>query len=189
MQEEADLQEVWANLLANAADPRQDDAVLPSFPGILKELTSREVRLLNALYEKASEKLPSSVKPSDLERAIFNEDDLVAAFSKAGLARCSFFATGSYIERESRKDEIAADYRDLSLCMDAIKRQELIAEITSMRKKEDHVRGSSHGISYSLPRDTYWLDTSYSFTRLGVCFVTACRPPSRNEAPGNQTKE
>jgi hypothetical protein len=36
--EDPDMQAVWANLLANASDPRLINRVLPSFPGILKEL-------------------------------------------------------------------------------------------------------------------------------------------------------
>src|SRR5580658_7572781 len=40
------LQETWANLLANAADPRQANAVYPSFIIMAKELTAREAKLL-----------------------------------------------------------------------------------------------------------------------------------------------
>ena len=36
------LQERWAALLANAADPKRDGQVLPSFVEILKELTPDE---------------------------------------------------------------------------------------------------------------------------------------------------
>jgi hypothetical protein len=50
---DADIQETWANLLANAADPRREVTVEPSFPSILKELTSREVKFLSTLFEEA----------------------------------------------------------------------------------------------------------------------------------------
>ena len=62
LEEEAGLQTVWANLLANAADPRQEGKVLPSFPAILKELTSRDVKFLDMLYETTLEKFASSAE-------------------------------------------------------------------------------------------------------------------------------
>jgi hypothetical protein len=45
------LQDMWANLLANAADPRKDVEVLPSFSSILKELTPRDALGLNRFYD------------------------------------------------------------------------------------------------------------------------------------------
>jgi hypothetical protein len=53
LQDDEDLQEKWANLLANAADPRETNPVLPSFSLILKEFTSREARFLDALYKRS----------------------------------------------------------------------------------------------------------------------------------------
>jgi hypothetical protein len=59
VQEDTFLQEVWANLLANAADPRKLNEVAPSFPAILKELGPREVRLLDALGDVLQGKGPA----------------------------------------------------------------------------------------------------------------------------------
>jgi hypothetical protein len=50
LQDDDALQEKWAFLLANAADPRQDNSVSPAFAVILKELTGREAKFLDALY-------------------------------------------------------------------------------------------------------------------------------------------
>jgi hypothetical protein len=50
LQEDSTLQDTWANLLANAADPRNQNPVMPSFHAMLKELTSREVLFLEAIY-------------------------------------------------------------------------------------------------------------------------------------------
>jgi hypothetical protein len=43
------IQDMWANLLANAADSETRAPVRPMYVTILKDLTSREARLLNAL--------------------------------------------------------------------------------------------------------------------------------------------
>ncbi len=53
LQEESDLQGVWANLLANAADGRQIHRVEPSFVSMLRNLSSREVRFLESLCDGA----------------------------------------------------------------------------------------------------------------------------------------
>jgi hypothetical protein len=53
LQEEPDLQNVWANLLANAADGRQMTPVEPSFVAMLRNLSSREVRFLESICEGA----------------------------------------------------------------------------------------------------------------------------------------
>jgi hypothetical protein len=51
LQEDTDLQEVWANFLANAGDPRQVTRVEPSFVAMLRNLSSREVRFLESLCD------------------------------------------------------------------------------------------------------------------------------------------
>jgi hypothetical protein len=51
LEDDETLQDMWANLLANAADPGQSAAVLPSFPLILRELTPRDAVLLSNTYD------------------------------------------------------------------------------------------------------------------------------------------
>lgn len=55
LQEEPSMQEMWANLLANAAHPSQNEKVLPVFVSMLKELTSSDAILLTALHDRLSE--------------------------------------------------------------------------------------------------------------------------------------
>jgi hypothetical protein len=50
LEEEPAMQDVWANMLANAGDPRQINPVHAIFPELLKGLTSREVRFLQCLF-------------------------------------------------------------------------------------------------------------------------------------------
>jgi hypothetical protein len=71
LEDDLDLQGAWSNLLANAADPRKLVPVSAVFPIILKELSARDARFLNALYrdivEKAREKgkLASGLRRAD----------------------------------------------------------------------------------------------------------------------------
>jgi len=46
-----EMQSKWAALLANAANPKSKVSVKPSFPGILKELSPLEAKLLDQLFD------------------------------------------------------------------------------------------------------------------------------------------
>lgn len=54
LQEDPTLQDLWANLLANSSDPRNLVPITTSFPNILNELGSPEVRFLDHLYSIAT---------------------------------------------------------------------------------------------------------------------------------------
>ncbi len=71
LQEDPQLQDVWANLLANAVK----DQIEPSFARILRELTSREVRFIDYLYESVGQ----------VYNLQFEEDSLKKQYGLAGL--------------------------------------------------------------------------------------------------------
>jgi hypothetical protein len=52
MEDSADLQDKWASLLTNAADPRQIQKILPSFTSILSDLSPFEAAFLDVLYDR-----------------------------------------------------------------------------------------------------------------------------------------
>jgi hypothetical protein len=54
VQEDSELQDAWANLLANAADPLQRITVEPAFVRTLSMLSPREVKFLDDLFEDGS---------------------------------------------------------------------------------------------------------------------------------------
>jgi hypothetical protein len=49
LEDEAELQQRWAALLANAADPATAASVHPAYPAILRELSALEARILDAV--------------------------------------------------------------------------------------------------------------------------------------------
>jgi len=53
LEEEDDLSTKWAALLANAATPNSPLAIYPSFPHILSQLSPRDARVLDAIYDLA----------------------------------------------------------------------------------------------------------------------------------------
>jgi hypothetical protein len=156
LEEDPELQEVWANLLANAADPRAVHPMPPSFPNILKELSSREVKLLDVLFQMT---IGSSRG--------FNDKDLSEAFSNARLARFVWSEGMTYVDMGLRREDRDTDQRNLGMCMDTLRRHELVIENIEMGKNEE--------------RGEYRLDYSYNFSYLGTSFVNACRPPMLTE--------
>ncbi|MHB1680010.1 MAG: Abi-alpha family protein [bacterium] len=55
LEEEDKIQDKWAALLANAADPNNKYSVNPSFAEILKELSPLEVELLDTMFDKVNQ--------------------------------------------------------------------------------------------------------------------------------------
>lgn len=53
LEEEGDMSTKWAALLANAANPNSLVEIYPSFPHILSQLSPREARVLDAIYDLA----------------------------------------------------------------------------------------------------------------------------------------
>jgi Abortive infection alpha len=53
VEDDETVQERWAALLANAADPQFQANILPSFVEVLKQLTPEEARLLQHIYKVA----------------------------------------------------------------------------------------------------------------------------------------
>jgi hypothetical protein len=51
LEDDPTLQEKWAALLANAADPANRDWIRPLFVDILKQISPLEVKLLDGLFE------------------------------------------------------------------------------------------------------------------------------------------
>lgn len=51
IEENEDLQNLWANLLANAADSREQILVRTMFPDILRQISSEEARYLNEILD------------------------------------------------------------------------------------------------------------------------------------------
>jgi hypothetical protein len=60
LEDDGNMQEKWAALLANAADPKKSDDIHSSYIGILKQLTPIEAKILDdyySLYQEIEEKI------------------------------------------------------------------------------------------------------------------------------------
>jgi hypothetical protein len=106
LQEDSSLQDTWANLLANSADPRQINPVSPTFAGILKELTARDVRFIDAVYNEAL-KMRGTYQLNEVRLSI---DDLLNTYATAGLSRRENL---TMVTVQEAKDDITTFTADL----------------------------------------------------------------------------
>jgi hypothetical protein len=158
-EEEDTLQDIWANLLANAADPLKENNVYPSFPTILKEMTARDVKFLDGLFATALELGKGARGIFRIEDVKFHPQMLRAVYLRPGLAKRR--SRGDPTAR-ARIADMQVDARDMRLSMDTFNRHGVVVRV------------------YGLTDDKGDVGSLHSFTALGACFVQACRSPKKS---------
>jgi hypothetical protein len=163
LHDEPDIQERWANLLANAADPRQFNPVSASFVRVLQDLGHREVKFLDALYADAARGRPLR-EVSLPEDAPYSIDALREIYWNIGLSshRIAFVNVGMM---EKHGPEISHGQREFREMMDVLHRHNVI-EKTSALKGHSGFDGQSPTLTQL-----------FRLTALGSAFVQACQPP------------
>jgi hypothetical protein len=176
IEDDDSLQEKWASIIANAADPRQNNAVLASFTSILKDLSVRDVKFLDALYDE-SEKLGGQVQQKP-ERVALKGHDLARVYADAGLSRQPRLHSLTGGDWSAHADDLEADLREFAITLDNAMRLRII-------RHDD--APAPIGLSTILdqkvvPRQIdIKTDRRYYITELGASFIAACRPPKRVE--------
>jgi hypothetical protein len=127
LEEDPDMQSVWANLLANAADSRQGSPVLPSFPGILKDWISRDAKFLAVLYSSATEKVKRpNARSNNASYVQFSRNDLLGVYADAGLSREPKLTLLSEQYRADQKETLRRDYEEFELTLNVALRQNIL---------------------------------------------------------------
>lgn len=73
LEEDPSMQERWANLLANAADPSVTITMSPAYADILRQLTSEEAQLLDLILKELQRKALAA-KPTEVIRFVTYEE-------------------------------------------------------------------------------------------------------------------
>jgi len=149
------LQEHWANLLANAADPRGHSAVLPAFPFILRELNGDHARFAEALYDARSE---------------LDYEDALAGFDIQSLAGIYGRANGIGSDETEWKD---GQYHQFRIAVDQLIRAQVLGAVDNVYDANAQNGGSPEVHAYSTVR-------RYQTTPLGHAFLNAVRAPSKS---------
>lgn len=164
VEESDELQDRWANLLAHAADPGEAYAVSVSFPTILRELSARQVKFLDALYDHALH-LAEQRRERGAERISFTSLDFLSIFSDAGLFR--YTTRHQHLSSaEWDREDVQADRKERGPAIDMFLRHRIMEEVYDLSSKR-----------YEARPDAPELDSALQFTLLGAQFVAACREP------------
>jgi len=151
LEENPELQAAWANLIANAADPRYEDKVLPSFVVMLKELSPQGAVLLKILYEDASKRRPKRM----VEGTRYSLLQIQTLFDKAQRARQT--------SPPGLKQGGAAVITEVSIMIGVLKRMCILQDRSVQNLVNEAFREKFVG--------------QVSITTLGKAFFAACQPP------------
>lgn len=172
LQDSPTLREIWANMLANAADPRnRRPVVVASFVAILKDLEPPDVKFLQTLYMN-DEKLAAG----GIENAGYTRDNLLRIFAVAGLAAYPDLAALLARPNSAFSEEINADYRDLDFTI------EILLKHRILDRESEPVPVNADGVPVNLLQGQAIarVITQHLFrlSELGRCFVRACERPT-----------
>jgi hypothetical protein len=180
LQDDELLQTAWANLLANAADPREKCRVSSSFVNMLKDLDRRDAIFLNALYAD-DRKRAAGLGVDDLQLrdvAPYEHNDLLRIYAIAGLAQYPDLAALITGNKAFSKD-IMIDERALSFTLDVLQKHCIIdKELRPLPLQVDEMQ-----VRVPPAQDVMGIRTAELFylTELGRCFVAACESPRRDK--------
>lgn len=188
LEDDPTLQEKWAALLANAADPLKSDWVRLLYVEILKQLSPLEVKLLDELFDTVllafKDRCRMGLAESDLAPSpdiastivIGGGDALTFAYVKSGLSKhrieelLSYQSLGAYAKVG---DEMSA----LLTARDTLLRQRLLEIKKTVKLKPGSGRIDTKRRDPQV--NIEFQETEESFmTALGFAFVRACRPPT-----------
>jgi hypothetical protein len=156
VEDDDSMQERWANLLANAADPRDQTEVLPSFPTILKELTPRDAMFLSNFYDDFSS--PTSERHSFTNRGGYSETELSAFYPQKGFEPVA-------LDEETSPDRVPVGGY-LRLTLNTLERNGLVQKVYMSAAGREEPGDSLVPVIHD-----------YEITSLGEFFIRACRPP------------
>jgi Abortive infection alpha len=171
LEENEDLHDKWAALLANAASPKMAGWVRPSFGDTLKLMTPEVAHLLDAVYAQVSEQhsaiLPAddsgldyddgevaggTVSPALKQRSMTRVDlgtynKLFELFGRTGgtLSPPGSFVTSSSTPREIEQEE--ADWQSFAVIMDELTRFQMW-NIRTSANSGDHFYLSSYAAQF-----------------------------------------
>jgi|ERR1700682_322032 len=176
LEDEPDLQELWANLLANVANPNGSTRVSPAFALILKELRGTDAKFLEGLYTNSigivELQPPKGVVPRTLQDIQYSREELLKVYVKVGLSKTPHLVDISIEYYNENRTTVDADLDDFNLMMSFIKRYNILEEMTDIPPLD--VSGRS---SYSASKLAIEVNVAYFFSHFGDCFMRACRYP------------
>jgi hypothetical protein len=176
LEEEPELQKLWANLLSNAADPRHTNRVLPIFISMLNSLTTSDAKFLDALYDARNVKQKVAIAQSevDLLDVGISERQLQDIGCECGVIPP--YLTFSPSQASEKNQYFQDSKKALHRMVDTLRRNGIVKEATlplPVKISKSQIETGSY------EQETLDIDTEqeYTLTQLGIDFIRACRAP------------
>ena len=182
LQDDETLQGKWANLLTNASDPRQEKPIPVPFVSMLGELTAREVKFLDALFEAINAphgKSPLGIYP---DKGGYTEEQLFAVYGDAGLLRYLELGRQPYLRDMKRVTgektaDIEADTADFDQTIGILRRCGILS-VDSHPKPIRIAVGNPGAMLANIPSKVdIETEQVVNLTTLGWSFIEKCREP------------
>jgi hypothetical protein len=141
LEENDELQDIWANLLAHVTDPRELITVSPIFPYILRDFGSKEVKFLDALYEDALKNAEDHPIFKDVSRMEYKLPYLMELYRKLGFSNAPNLGSPDF--QQQQHPDFQRDRNAFFFMLDVIRRHDVIREVLMPRETDelDHPEG------------------------------------------------
>jgi hypothetical protein len=172
VEEEDDVQELWANLLANATDTANYAQIKKPYIDILKSIGSAEARLLNLLWNRSGlhsgqidEHPPANLKDKNSDSVLwyeYNEYDRATAIQNLIRLQCIAYIPMQMPDpAEILKDGVPVSKEG----------------VRNLFYSLNEVFHRNADVAYRAPNDTRPREEDYILTNLGLDLMTACSTP------------
>jgi hypothetical protein len=173
LESEDELRERWAFLLANASDSRKTHPMPIAFSEILKELSSREVRFLEAWYKNAQKRQPE-LPAEGFSSLLFEREALLVLYAREGLATDDkFFAYKPGAHTGAKLRETVENWQVFFVLMDILERNRIAMRYMA----PDSEKRPSAALAEAAGPKLIFVEHYYLLTNLGIAFVQACIKP------------
>jgi hypothetical protein len=184
LEEDDNLQTLWACLLATAASPDTGKKVLPCFSEILRQLTPADAKYLKCFYERVEQEFSNTFPDNtptanSIQKVTIDGRELMTVFNSAGLSRVSKITKTDTNAQQGVVKEQTADMADFALVRNSLMRLGLLESEHDVTER----RGTA-----SLPQPGVKGAILYSLTGLGFEFIRACSPPGSDSSSDPSTR-
>jgi len=186
LEEEPELQELWANLIANGADPRNVNSLRVVYIEMLRTLSACQAKFLDEVFALRRQEDGGILHEAHGWTFVIGE--LEEPAFRAGVITRTQLTGLTYGEYAENEKEISDCFRQLDMALTNFQRNGIMEPITGVedivlsRELSDvPLNGTVGQVMSSLMRVRFRPKASvrYRLTALGRAFIVACKPPQK----------
>lgn len=173
LEDEGSMQDRWCALLSNAINPQNENIILPSYIEILKQLSPREAKMLDVIFDTYG-------------NDEFSIDELF--FYENIIDNCKIQDDDNYIKNKYRHfnkiKELELNNKEIRIYIDNFIRlgllkynitENLYETLSSERKELRYISDRNHNNPYVYDKLSEMDGNEVQFTPMGIDFIEVCR--------------